>query len=311
MVVLTDEDFEQLPLKSTRTVDVLQFVPVEDVDPVSFDRAYLCDASGGDAKPYVLLRDALERTGKAAIVKVALRQRERLAMLRPRDGVLACACCGGRDPTSIGSGRGHQDGAGVPWPSRHDACRANRQASTSMSTGALRGDRGQGCRARSLEVSRSRRTPAGRRLMRHFGAEWKPPRRAAPAGRPQARRQQRGDACQEGGGKEAPARRPPRNRHGQKAASAKKTARRPCPRPPRETVTKTAAGREQDGAQSAEGLSHSRACLRFPYKLSYGRSTPSTRRRADRGAEPSPPGATPSRRCTSTVLADRRPTGPT
>ena len=88
MVVLTDEDFEQLPLKSTRTVDVLQFVPVEDVDPVSFDRAYLCDASGGDAKPYVLLRDALERTGKAAIVKVALRQRERLAMLRPRDGVL-------------------------------------------------------------------------------------------------------------------------------------------------------------------------------------------------------------------------------
>jgi DNA end-binding protein Ku len=88
MVVLTDEDFENLPLKSTRTVDVLQFVPVEDVDPVSFDRAYLCDPSGGDAKPYVLLRDALERTGKAAIVKVALRQRERLAMLRPRDGLL-------------------------------------------------------------------------------------------------------------------------------------------------------------------------------------------------------------------------------
>jgi DNA end-binding protein Ku len=88
MVVLTDEDFEQLPLKSTRTVDVLQFVPVEEVDPVSFDRAYLCDPSGGDAKPYVLLRDALERTGKAAIVKVALRQRERMAMLRPRDGLL-------------------------------------------------------------------------------------------------------------------------------------------------------------------------------------------------------------------------------
>jgi DNA end-binding protein Ku len=88
MVVLTDEDFENLPLKTTRTVDVLQFVPVEEVDPVSFDRSYLCDPSGGDAKPYVLLRDALERTGKAAIVKVALRQRERLAMLRPRDGLL-------------------------------------------------------------------------------------------------------------------------------------------------------------------------------------------------------------------------------
>ncbi len=115
MVVLTDEDFEQLPLKSTRTVDVLQFVPVEDVDPVSFDRAYLCDASGGDAKPYVLLRDALERTGKAAIVKVALRQRERLAMLRPRDGVLVLQTLSvaGRDsrrPVRL-PGRGHQDPA--------------------------------------------------------------------------------------------------------------------------------------------------------------------------------------------------------
>ena len=115
MVVLTDEDFEQLPLKSTRTVDVLQFVPVEDVDPVSFDRAYLCDASGGDAKPYVLLRDALERTGKAAIVKVALRQRERLAMLRPARwrARAADAAVAGRDPRRPVRlpGRGHQDPA--------------------------------------------------------------------------------------------------------------------------------------------------------------------------------------------------------
>ncbi len=51
-------------------------------------KPYYCDPTGADAKPYVLLRDSLEGAGKVAIVKVALRQRERLAMLRSREGVL-------------------------------------------------------------------------------------------------------------------------------------------------------------------------------------------------------------------------------
>src|SRR5664279_398223 len=88
MIVLDDEDFANLPISSSRAVEVLSFVPAEQVDAVQFVKAYFCDPTGGDVKPYVLLRDSLEQAGKIAIVKVALRQRERLAMLRARDGVL-------------------------------------------------------------------------------------------------------------------------------------------------------------------------------------------------------------------------------
>lgn len=87
VVVLEDEDFANLPISSSRAVEVLGFVPAEQVDPVQLSKPYYCDPTG-DAKPYVLLRDSLEKADKVAIVKVALRQRERLAMLRPRQGVL-------------------------------------------------------------------------------------------------------------------------------------------------------------------------------------------------------------------------------
>jgi DNA end-binding protein Ku len=88
VVVLTDEDFAQLPLATSRAIDVLSFVEADTIDPVQLSRSYYADPTGADPKPYILLRDALERTGKVAVVKVALRQRESLAMLRPRDGVL-------------------------------------------------------------------------------------------------------------------------------------------------------------------------------------------------------------------------------
>ncbi len=87
MVVLEDEDFANLPISSSRAVDVLEFVPADQIDPVHFSKPYYCDPTG-DSKPYVLLRDSLEKAEKVAIVKVALRQRERLAVLRPREGVL-------------------------------------------------------------------------------------------------------------------------------------------------------------------------------------------------------------------------------
>ena len=88
MIVLEDEDFANLPITSSRAVEVLSFVPADQVDAVQLGKAYFCDPTGGDVKPYVLLRDSLEKADKIAIVKVALRQRERLAMLRSRDGVL-------------------------------------------------------------------------------------------------------------------------------------------------------------------------------------------------------------------------------
>src|SRR5918911_1879851 len=63
IVVLSDEDFEKLPLRSTKAIDVLQFVPTEQIDAIQTGRSYYLAADGAGLKPYVLLRDALERTG--------------------------------------------------------------------------------------------------------------------------------------------------------------------------------------------------------------------------------------------------------
>lgn len=87
VVVLTDEDFEDLPLSTSRSIDVLQFVPLEQVDPMYFAKSYYLEPDGTGTKPYVLLREALEESGRVALVKLALRQRESLAALRVRDGV--------------------------------------------------------------------------------------------------------------------------------------------------------------------------------------------------------------------------------
>ena len=88
MVILTDEDFAELPLSTSRAIDVLEFVPAEQIDPILFAKAYYLEPEGQAAKPYVLLRDALRDADRVAIVKIALRQREQLATLRVRDDVL-------------------------------------------------------------------------------------------------------------------------------------------------------------------------------------------------------------------------------
>ncbi|MEV6982333.1 Ku protein [Sphaerisporangium sp. NPDC051017] len=87
VVVLTDEDFADLPLSTSRRIDVLQFTPADRIDPILFNKSYYLEPENTGVKPYILLREALERTGQVAIVKVALRQRESLATLRIRDGV--------------------------------------------------------------------------------------------------------------------------------------------------------------------------------------------------------------------------------
>ena len=88
MVILEKEDFDALPLATTKAVEVVQFVAEEEVDPTYFSKTYFLQADGPGTKPYVLLRDALVKTGQCALVKVALRSREALALVRPRDGVL-------------------------------------------------------------------------------------------------------------------------------------------------------------------------------------------------------------------------------
>ncbi len=88
MVILTNDDFAELPLPTAKAIDVLEFVPADQVDPMYFAKAYYLAADAAGAKPYVLFRDALTKTGQAALVKVAIRTREVLALLRERDGAL-------------------------------------------------------------------------------------------------------------------------------------------------------------------------------------------------------------------------------
>ncbi|MFV0429581.1 MAG: Ku protein [Arachnia sp.] len=82
MAILSNEDFEALPLSTLKTVDVVQFVPTEEIDPAYLQRSYFLEAQQAGQKPYVLLREALKRQAKVAVVKVALRSRESLALIR-------------------------------------------------------------------------------------------------------------------------------------------------------------------------------------------------------------------------------------
>jgi DNA end-binding protein Ku len=88
MVILTNDDFASLPLPTAKSIEVLEFVPLDQVDPLYYAKAYYLAADGPGAKPYVLLRDALTTSGQCALVKVAIRTKETLALLREREGAL-------------------------------------------------------------------------------------------------------------------------------------------------------------------------------------------------------------------------------
>lgn len=88
MAILEKSDFDNLPLATTKAVEVVQFVEESEVDPTFFNKTYYLEADGPGTKPYVLLRDALAASGRAALVKVALRSRENLALIRVKDNQL-------------------------------------------------------------------------------------------------------------------------------------------------------------------------------------------------------------------------------
>lgn len=90
IIPITDEDLAQLPLATAKTIEIMSFVPADEIDPLQMDAAYYLAANGATAaKPYTLLREALKRSRKVAIAKYALRGRERLGMLRVVDDVIA------------------------------------------------------------------------------------------------------------------------------------------------------------------------------------------------------------------------------
>ncbi|MCZ0992058.1 Ku protein [Streptomyces noursei] len=89
VVPITDEELSRLPMPTAKTLSILSFADPSEIDPLQFDKAYYLGPNGPSAaKPYALLREALEHHAKVAIGKVAMRGRETLAMLRAHDGAL-------------------------------------------------------------------------------------------------------------------------------------------------------------------------------------------------------------------------------
>ena len=87
-VILTDDDFAQLPSSASREIEVSSFVPAEQIDPVLYDKSYYLEPASTSTKAYMLLLRTLEQTDRIAIVSFALRQKTRLAALRVKDDVL-------------------------------------------------------------------------------------------------------------------------------------------------------------------------------------------------------------------------------
>ncbi|GLZ52841.1 Ku protein [Actinomycetospora sp. NBRC 106378] len=88
LIMLDDDDLATLPTATGHEIDVVQFVPADQVDPLLLDKSYYLEPENKALKPYSLLREALRETDRMAVVKVALRQRETLALLRVRENAI-------------------------------------------------------------------------------------------------------------------------------------------------------------------------------------------------------------------------------
>ncbi|MEP6479822.1 MAG: Ku protein, partial [Rhodoglobus sp.] len=87
-VILTEKDLAALPAEKSREIDVVEFVPNDQVDPIMFEKAYYLEPDSKSVKAYALLRQTLEKTDRTAIVQFALRQKTRLGALRVRGDVI-------------------------------------------------------------------------------------------------------------------------------------------------------------------------------------------------------------------------------
>jgi DNA end-binding protein Ku len=87
-VPLDDEDLDRLDIELTHSIDICDFVSLDEIDPVYFRKAYYLLPQQGAEKPYRLLVKALEETGKVGIAKVVIRAKQHLAAVRPYEGVL-------------------------------------------------------------------------------------------------------------------------------------------------------------------------------------------------------------------------------
>lgn len=87
-VIMSDEDFDKLPLASKHTVELSAFVKAEEIDPVFYEKTYYLEPDETGLKPFALLMRALKKKGLTAVAKIAIRNKEQLCALRPRNGTL-------------------------------------------------------------------------------------------------------------------------------------------------------------------------------------------------------------------------------
>src|ERR1017187_8117196 len=83
-VVISDEDFKRVDIEATQTVDIIEFVKIEEVDPLLFSKPYYMEVRKGGDKAYTLLRQSLSESGKIAIAKVVIKTRQHLAAIKPQ-----------------------------------------------------------------------------------------------------------------------------------------------------------------------------------------------------------------------------------
>ena len=87
-VVLSADDLKSLPVERSREIDVVEFVPADQVDAIRLDRSYFLEPDSKSSRSYVLLRRVLQETDRVAVIQFTLRQKTRLGVLRVHDGVL-------------------------------------------------------------------------------------------------------------------------------------------------------------------------------------------------------------------------------
>jgi len=87
-VVLTDEDLKQANVEATQSIDIVQFVDLDEIDPMYYEKPYFLEPEKKGRHAYALLRDALAKAGKVGIARVVIRTREHLAALKPNGDAL-------------------------------------------------------------------------------------------------------------------------------------------------------------------------------------------------------------------------------
>ncbi len=87
-VTVTEEELEGVPVETTDNLNIVEFVDLQEIDPIYFDKSYYLTPDEGGSKAFVLLREAMQEAGRVAVGKVVIREKEHLVAVRPFDGAM-------------------------------------------------------------------------------------------------------------------------------------------------------------------------------------------------------------------------------